>query len=280
MKIIDGVLQGVEFIQSPNVGGIIKPRFITGHYTAGWNAASAIATLTNPKSNVSAQFVVDWDGTITQLVRCDRRAWHAGPSAFMGYKDLNSHSIGIEFVNPGYVLPDGKGWYLYPSNKKPIPSAVLDPYLKGAVKQRHARIGSAEVLWIPYTEAQIEAGRQITKAACDAYDMLGFNSHEEIDTRGWKTDPGPLFPIGEFKAMVDKFEGRSASSPLPGAAATAIVTAASLRTRETPNGTITALTLHKGDTVVILEDRGDWCLVNGGRLPRPLWVSDLYLDHS
>lgn len=283
MKIINGVLQGVKFIESPNHGGIINPRFIIKHYTAGWTAASAIATLTNPETKVSAQFVVDRDGTITQLVRCDRRAWHAGPSAFMGYKDLNSHAIGIEYVNPGFVLFGPNGSYLtpHPDPKKRtvIPSATIEPFLKGSIKQRHSRIGSAEVLWLPYTEAQIEAGRQITKAACDAYDILGVGSHEEIDTRGWKTDPGPLFPLGEFKALVDKFEGRAGSPPRPGAVPMAIVTASSLNVRAAPGGTVVGKLL-KGDTVIIHEDRGDWCLVHGGRLPKPAWVSDLYLDHS
>lgn len=279
MKIVNGILQGVPFVRSPNQGGKIRPRFITMHYTAGWTASQAISTLTNPKAKVSAQFVLDRDGSITQLVSCEARAWHAGPSSFMGFKDLNTHSIGIEIVNPGYIRPDGKGGWLDWQGKHPVPAARLQGYDLSLV-QSHPRLGGGKVCWPGYTTAQITALRNLTKAICDEYDILGVCSHEEIDARGWKTDPGPAFPIGEFKALADKFEGRGGAVPRPGAVPMAIVTAKSLNCRETPGGKIVGSLLHRGDTVIILEDRGEWCLVNGGRLPRPLWVSDQYLDHS
>lgn len=279
MKIINGILQGVPFVRSPNVGGRIRPRFITMHYTAGWTAASAISTLTTPRSKTSAQFVVDRDGSITQLVSCERRAWHAGPSSFMGYRDQNTHSIGIELVNPGYVWPDGHGGYLgTDARKTPVPSSRLQGYQ--LTLQTHPRIGGRPVAWTSYTEAQLQAARNLVKAICAEYDILALNSHEEIDSRGWKTDPGPLFPIGKFKALVDRFEGRGAAVPCPGAVPTAIVTAKSLNCRETPGGKLVGSLLQRGDTVIIHEDRGDWSLVYGGRMPRPLWVSDQYLDHS
>lgn len=47
MKITNGILLGVTYVESPNFGGEITPKFITHHYTAGFTAASAIATLTN-----------------------------------------------------------------------------------------------------------------------------------------------------------------------------------------------------------------------------------------
>jgi N-acetylmuramoyl-L-alanine amidase len=278
MKIEKGVLQGVPFIASPNVGGAINPRFITMHYTAGWTAASAISTLTRKGSGVSAQFVIDRDGTITQCVRCDRRAWHAGPSAFMGYKDQNTHSIGIELVGPGFLYHDGKGGFLGTDPKKtPVPSARLQGYEFTSLA--HPRLGSKPVAWSHYTDAQIEASKRLVKAICDEYDILGLNSHEEIDTRGWKTDPGPMFPLHDFKGLVDKFEGRGGSAPRPAAVPTATVHASRLNCRETPGGKLVGALLQKGDSVIIKEDRGDWVLVYGGRMPRPLWVADRYLDH-
>jgi AmpD protein len=45
---------------------------------------------------VSAHFVIDRLGHITQFVSCDDRAWHAGASSFQGREQCNDFSIGIE----------------------------------------------------------------------------------------------------------------------------------------------------------------------------------------
>lgn len=45
---------------------------------------------------VSSHFVIARDGTLTQFVDCDRRAWHAGRSYFRGRSNCNDDSIGIE----------------------------------------------------------------------------------------------------------------------------------------------------------------------------------------
>jgi AmpD protein len=46
---------------------------------------------------VSAHFLVRRDGTLTQFVSCDDRAWHAGRSVWRGRAACNDYSIGIEF---------------------------------------------------------------------------------------------------------------------------------------------------------------------------------------
>jgi N-acetyl-anhydromuramoyl-L-alanine amidase len=45
---------------------------------------------------VSAHFFVRRDGSLMQFVACDRRAWHAGVSAWEGRANCNDYSIGIE----------------------------------------------------------------------------------------------------------------------------------------------------------------------------------------
>ncbi len=50
---------------------------------------------------VSAHYMIDRDGTVVQYVDEEKRAWHAGVSHWAGVDDINSHSIGIELVNPG-----------------------------------------------------------------------------------------------------------------------------------------------------------------------------------
>lgn len=49
---------------------------------------------------VSAHYIMDLDGNITQCVRDDKRAWHAGVSCWLGNRDLNSTSLGIEIHSP------------------------------------------------------------------------------------------------------------------------------------------------------------------------------------
>lgn len=45
---------------------------------------------------VSAHFLIERDGVITQFVSCCQRAWHAGRSAYAGRSECNDYSIGIE----------------------------------------------------------------------------------------------------------------------------------------------------------------------------------------
>jgi AmpD protein len=45
---------------------------------------------------VSAHFLVRRDGAVVQFVSCDRRAWHAGVSAWRARAACNDFSIGIE----------------------------------------------------------------------------------------------------------------------------------------------------------------------------------------
>lgn len=45
---------------------------------------------------VSAHFLIDREGQVTQFVSCDKRAWHAGLSRWAGRENCNDFSIGIE----------------------------------------------------------------------------------------------------------------------------------------------------------------------------------------
>jgi AmpD protein len=47
---------------------------------------------------VSAHFVIDRQGGITQFVPVGRRAWHAGASVWQGRPDCNDYAIGIEMI--------------------------------------------------------------------------------------------------------------------------------------------------------------------------------------
>ncbi|MEP3197392.1 MAG: N-acetylmuramoyl-L-alanine amidase [Lentilitoribacter sp.] len=90
---------------SPNFGerrGVDGPDMLILHYTAMETAIAARDWLCVEKSQVSAHYLVDEAGEITQMVREQNRAWHAGQSFWKGESDLNSRSIGIEIANPGH----------------------------------------------------------------------------------------------------------------------------------------------------------------------------------
>lgn len=72
------------------------------HYTGMQNAEAALARLRDPETKVSAHYLIDEDGTLYRLVPEERRAWHAGISAWEGERNVNGCSIGIELVNPGH----------------------------------------------------------------------------------------------------------------------------------------------------------------------------------
>ncbi|AGH98625.1 N-acetylmuramoyl-L-alanine amidase [Micavibrio aeruginosavorus] len=96
---------------SPNFNeraGGVAPTVLILHYTGTKTAQDAedVYMDANPPKlkspgPVSPHYMIDYDGTVTQFVAEDKRAWHAGASWWDGRDDINSHSIGIEIVNPG-----------------------------------------------------------------------------------------------------------------------------------------------------------------------------------
>ncbi len=94
----------LTWIASPNFGERrdgAQPDLVVLHYTAMHSAKDACDTLCNPKTEVSAHYLIAEDGEILQLVEEDMRAWHAGAGAWGAVTDVNSRSIGIEIANPG-----------------------------------------------------------------------------------------------------------------------------------------------------------------------------------
>jgi N-acetylmuramoyl-L-alanine amidase len=88
---------------SPNFDArTAPPSMIVLHYTGMQTGEAALARLRDPEAKVSAHYVVEEDGRVFRLVAEERRAWHAGVSAWRGRKGVNGDSIGIEIVNPGH----------------------------------------------------------------------------------------------------------------------------------------------------------------------------------
>jgi len=81
------------------------------HYTGMPTGNAALERLCDPESSVSSHYLIEEDGRVFALVDEDKRAWHAGRGCWQDCTDVNSHSIGIEIVNPGHefgyrVFPD------------------------------------------------------------------------------------------------------------------------------------------------------------------------------
>jgi len=90
---------------SPNYRGTIIPTLVVIHYTGDNSLQGALGWLTQPGSGVSAHLLIGRKGELYQLVRFNRRAWHAGVSSYNGTSDCNSFSIGIECVGTGKTWP-------------------------------------------------------------------------------------------------------------------------------------------------------------------------------
>ena len=67
---------------------------------------------------VSAHFLIERDGALTQFVSCDARAWHAGASSFQGRSRCNDFSIGIELEGTDFI-PFADAQYLTLSSLVP-----------------------------------------------------------------------------------------------------------------------------------------------------------------
>lgn len=90
------------YLPSPNVddrpsGAVIN--CIVLHSTVAPTIEETAAIFLDPKSKVSAHYVVGKNGRVVQMVPIERRAWHAGISELEGAPHVNDYSVGIEMVN-------------------------------------------------------------------------------------------------------------------------------------------------------------------------------------
>ncbi|MFA5522323.1 MAG: N-acetylmuramoyl-L-alanine amidase [Castellaniella sp.] len=93
-------LAGARFVSSPNFDER-RPDLVVIHHTGNNSVQEALDILTAAPRKVSAHYLIGRDGRILQLVDERARAWHAGVSWWMGARDVNSRSIGIELDNNG-----------------------------------------------------------------------------------------------------------------------------------------------------------------------------------
>jgi N-acetylmuramoyl-L-alanine amidase len=163
--LLAGCASGPRFdTNHPSVNYDSRIQFVVVHYTSA-SLERSLALLTH--GEVSSHYLIgdDSNATIYKLVDESQRAWHAGESEWEGRTWLNSSSIGIEIVNPGFKdTPTGRLWY-------------------------------------PYSEAQTQALIVLLKDICQRNGINPRNiiGHSDIAPLR-KLDPGPLFP---WKRLAD-----------------------------------------------------------------------------
>ena len=82
---------------------------------------------------VSAHLLIDREGTTTQFVPFDRRAWHAGASCWAGRRDCNDFAIGIEL--------EGTDDVAYTESQYDVLEEVLN-----ALARRYPRLDPAAIV--------------------------------------------------------------------------------------------------------------------------------------
>ncbi len=196
MKILNHHLcdeDGTEctFVKSPNQKGTIDPEYLVLHYTAGRSAESSVNWLVNPAAAASAHMVIGMDGSISQLVALNRRAWHAGKSRWDGKTGLNNFSIGIELDNPGPLEKRVGGWF----------TIWGDPVNDSNVIETVHKNGGPLKGWHTYSGIQLETAARVASALVRHYELKDILGHEDV-APGRKTDPGPAYPMDSFRARV------------------------------------------------------------------------------
>ncbi|MER2103698.1 MAG: N-acetylmuramoyl-L-alanine amidase [Pseudomonas atacamensis] len=159
LLVLAGCASGPRYDTShPSANYDSRIQFVVVHYTSA-SLERSLQLLTH--GDVSSHYLIgdDKNATVYKLMDENQRAWHAGESQWQGRTWLNSSSIGIEIVNPGY------------------------------------KDTSTGRLWYPYSEAQIQSLITLLK---DISKRNGISprhiiGHSDIAPLR-KLDPGPLFP--------------------------------------------------------------------------------------
>ncbi|MBB4079709.1 N-acetylmuramoyl-L-alanine amidase [Lewinella aquimaris] len=175
----------------------VTPRYIVLHYDAGATLAGSLNHLRN--SNLSYHMLIDRDGSSTQCVPFNRKAWHAGRSNYRDIsEDVNAHAIGISMANRGAVNKYGDRYWL----EYEVGQRIGDPLTADQVVRGYHPNGGSERYWERFPNTQVAACREICRSLIEIYptivDVVG---HDEIAI-GRKVDPGPAFPMASLYDLV------------------------------------------------------------------------------
>lgn len=182
----------VDYIWSKkNKKPIVTLDNIIIHYTAGANAMSSAKYLASDHTPVSAHLVIASDGSIIQIVDFQTQAWHAGKSKHRGKTGLNAYSIGIELDNYGLLTEKHNRFYTWFGKR--VSEKDIEEF-------PHPQTGYP-AYWHSYTYLQVKTLRMVCQKLISYYPIRRIVGHSEVSLSG-KIDPGPAFPLDEFRNLI------------------------------------------------------------------------------
>lgn len=252
MQINNHLLDIAAQESTQNKGGIITPRFLVMHFTCMLDRKGVVQWFKNGSSRVSAHLVLDLDGSVTQVVPFNEKAWHAGASFWKGYTDINAQSIGIEIINYGEcygLTSDGK--QVVPRRDEDLPKKFRNVEDWVMIPDERGR----PVYWQKFTKEQLATLDELVPLLVDVYKLREVIGHSDIAVpQGRKNDPGPAFPLSFYKQFADHANS--------GGAGMYVCTVQSLNVRGGPGtGFAVIATLKRGDSVKVLKHEGSWALI-------------------
>ena len=191
MRIIKNRLEGIPFIPTPNFGGEIKPISIIIHYSAEIKTKNVINWFKDKTSGVSAHLILDRDGSLTQMVDFNIKAWHAGASEYKSLKHFNNFSIGIELINAGQLFKNGNDYHGWRGEVYPPEEVFIKTYGDEC---------SIVSYWHKYTPKQLQTLTLLVKELMQTYSIKAsmILGHEEI-APDRKSDPGAALDMNSFR---------------------------------------------------------------------------------
>ncbi len=189
--------RSVPFVSANSFGSRFHPTLVVVHDTADRPVPKdTVRWFADKSCKVSAHFVVERNGSVTQMVDCDRKAFHAGKSSWPGMSGgCNNFAIGIEIDNPGKLDANGKAWF----HKKGEPGITGIQHVK---TKEHG-----DGYWLSYTPEQIATVSDLCSALVAFYPTIKEIGTHWLISPGRKIDTNPLFPLEELRASVFKKKG-------------------------------------------------------------------------
>lgn len=172
----------------------INTRYIVMHFTTGLKMESTISHFKDSNSRVSTHLLIGRDGRVIQFLPFDRIAHHCGFSWWEGESNLNNYSIGIELDNAGLLSRAGENRWT--SRKIEVPAGLVE-------RKWYWKLNTPDPAnfkgWEKFTDVQLEVARKIVKALKERYLRIGeILGHDEVNISN-RYDPGPLFPMKDFR---------------------------------------------------------------------------------